>query len=334
MRTVLCLACLATVAAAQSWVLRETGTKASLRGLSALNARIVWASGTGGTYLSSTDGGQTWTAGKVPDAASLDFRDIQAVSPTTVYLLSSGTGDKARIYKTTDGGHNWNLLFTNPDAKGFFDALAFWDAGHGVVVGDPVDGHFVILTTSDGGRTWQRRKTPDAMAEEGAFAASGTCLITRGKNDVWLGTGGPHGARIFHSADRGTSWTVVTTPIRKDSASTGIFSLAFSDARHGVAVGGDYRHDQSAEHNIAVTSDGGRTWTEPAGHPSGFRSAVAYLPEKKAWVATGTSGSDISLDGGSTWKQFDSGSFNSLALVSAQASWAAGGGGRVAALQF
>lgn len=325
----------AFAATAQTWVMQQSGTTASLRGLSALSAKTVWASGTGGTYLKTTDGGATWSVGKVPGAESLDFRDVQPVDERTAYLLSSGSGDKARIYKTVDGGGEWKLQLTNPDAKGFFDALAFWDADHGMVVGDPVDGHFVVLTTADGGEHWERRTTPDALPNEGAFAASGTCLIALGKSDAWFATGGPGAARVFHSGDRGVTWTVATTPIRNDGASAGIFSLAFSDSRHGIAVGGDYNKPDDAGHNVAITSDGGATWTEPTGsHPAGFRSAVAYLADRKVWIAAGTSGSDISSDGGMNWKRFDSGAFNAISFASAKAGWAAGPRGRVAGFQY
>jgi photosystem II stability/assembly factor-like uncharacterized protein len=323
------------VASAQTWVAQNSGTNASLRGASALSPKHVWASGTGGAYLHSTDGGATWSAQKVPGAEDLDFRDIQAVGAQTVYLLSIGPGAKSRIYKTTDGGARWNLRFTNPDAKGFFDALAFWDARRGIILGDPVDGRFAIFTTSDGGEHWERRTTPAAVPGEGAFAASGTCLITAGRQDAWFVTGGAGGARVFHSADSGRSWTVATTPIRNDAPAAGIFSIAFSDAKHGVIVGGDYTKSEAADHSVAVTSDGGRTWTEPAGaHPKGFRSAVAFLPSRKMWLAVGTSGSDVSYDNGANWKAFDSGAYNAIAVAPGGEAWAVGPQGRVAVLRL
>jgi len=316
---------------AQSWVGQTSGSTASLRGISAVNARMVWASCAGGAYLTTTDGGVTWQAAKVPDAESLDFRGVRAIDSRTVYLVSSGSGDKARIYKTTDGGSHWTLQFTNPDAKGFFDAIGFWDATHGIVLGDPVDGQFAIWTTADGGAHWQRQHTPPAVPNEGAFAASNTCLFLLGKREAWFGTGGPGGARVFHSKDRGRSWTVASTPIRNDSASAGIFSLAFSDTRHGIAVGGDYAKDREERQNIAITQDGGQTWTAPAGPvPKGFRSAVAYVRERKMWLVTGTSGSDVSTDSGKSWKPFDSGSYNAMSFVGA-AGWAVGARGRIAA---
>ncbi len=252
--------------------------------------------------------------------------------------MSSGTGDKSRVYKTTDAGATWQLLFTNPDTGGFLDAIAFRDALHGVIGGDPVAGEMAVFTTEDGGVHWSRRHTPPALPNEGAFAASNSCLTLGDDGDIWFATGGTGAARVFHSTDGGVFWTVATTPIRSDAASAGIFSLAFSDARHGIAVGGDYAKDSESRQNIAVTSDGGRTWTEPSltkpssAGPKGFRSAIMWLDAQKIWIATGTSGSDMSSDG-RTWKNFDAGSWNALS-ASGGLVWAAGAKGRLGLLKL
>src|SRR6185369_1558777 len=140
---------------------------------------------------------------QVPNAQALDFRGIKAVDAQTVFLMSSGPGDKSQIFKTADGGATWTHQFTNPDAKGFFDTIAFWDARHGVVLGDPVDGAFSIFTTDDGGAHWIRKPGPKAVANEGAFAASNTCITVRGRQEAWFGSGGIGGARIFHTKDGG-----------------------------------------------------------------------------------------------------------------------------------
>ena len=306
-----------------------------MRGVWAATDKVVWASGTRGTYLKTTDGGATWHAATVPGAEALDFRDVHALDDRTAWLMSIGTGESSRIYRTTDGGAHWDLQFTNPDAKGFFDDIAFWDAKRGIVAGDAVEGHVVVFTTDDGGAHWDRRQTPPAVPNEGAFAASGTSLIARGDRDAWIVTGGTGAARAFHSTDSGRTWTVTTTPIRNDSASAGIFSIAFSDTLHGVIVGGDYNQAAATERNIAITADGGKTWAAPAGTPpAGFRSAVACLPDRKVWIATGPSGSDISTDGGATWRTFDTGAFNAISFVPSAAGWAVGPRGRIARFRF
>ena len=321
---------LATSSVAQQWIPQTSNSTASLRGVSAVDRSTVWASGSGGTWLRTTDGGTTWTAGKVPDADSLDFRGIRAIDAQTTYLMSSGNGEKSRIYKTIDAGLHWTLQFTNPDPKGFFDSIAFWDAIHGIVLGDAVNGHAEVLTTGDGGAHWRHEQTPPALPNEGSFAASNTCLFVLGKSEVWFVTGGTGAARVFHSKDGGRSWTAASTPIRNDSASAGIFSITFRDALHGIVVGGDYARDKEDRGNIAITSDGGATWTEPAARPKGFRSAVAWLPATRTWIVTGTSGSDASTDDGQSWTTFDSGAYNAMSFISGQAGWAVGPRGRIA----
>ena len=305
---------------AQSWVPQESGTTASLRGVSAIDAKVVWASGTKGTYLRTIDGGATWKAMTVPGATDLDFRAIHAFNEKTAILLSIGPGEKSRVYRVTND--QARLVFTNPDPKGFFDGLAFWDASHGILIGDPVDGRFVVFTTSDGGESWKRQKTPAALANEGAYAASNTCIIVRGAREVFFGTGA---GRVFHSTDGGETWSVAKTPM-EGGASAGLFSLAFN-GRTGIAVGGDYNKPAESAGNIEVTEDGGKTWTAPASGPGGYRSAVALF--EKMWIAVGTSGSDVSTDDGKSWKQFDSGNYNAVSFANG-AGWAVGPKGAVA----
>jgi photosystem II stability/assembly factor-like uncharacterized protein len=293
----------ASVAAAQSWTPQSSGTDASLRGLAVVTDRAAWASGAGGTYLVTIDGGANWKAARVPGAESLDFRDVHAIDARTAWLMAAGPGDKSRVYQTADGGAHWTLQFTNPDADGFLDAMAFWNSRHGLAIGDAVRGRIVLVTTDDGGAHWIRRDGPAALAGEGAFAASGTCLVAQGEREAWFGTSA---GRIFHSTDGGASWTEARAPM------TGIYSLAFRDAVHGVAVGGSHEKPDDATGNVAMTVDGGRTWTVPKSRPSGFRSAAAFA--NGAWIAVGTSGSDISTDDGQTWRRFDTAAYNSVAL--------------------
>jgi hypothetical protein len=140
---------------------------------------------------------------------------------------------------------------------------------------------------------------------------------------------------VFRSSDGGGHWDVAMTPLRHDSAAAGIFSLAFGVSSHQVAVGGDYGKPADSRGNIAITSDGGRTWSEPAGaHPKGYRSAVAYLPFRKLWIAVGTSGTDTSSDNGQTWIPCDNTAYNAIGVTGRDTVWAVGPGGRIGKLQW
>ena len=317
------------------WTAQASGTKARLRGLCVVSNDVAWASGTGGTFLRTTDGGKTWKAGTVSGASALDFRDVHAVDAHTAYLLSIGGGDQSRIYKTGDGGATWNTLHVNKDPKGFLDAIAFWDKEHGLALGDQVDGRFVILTTEDGGRSWSPIPPdgmPLALPGEGAFAASGTCLVVQGGGNAWFATGGAKDSRVFRFTDRGRTWTAHETPVVAGTPSSGIFSLAFRDPDHGVAVGGDYKGPKRAGNVAALTSDGGRTWRLPEGRqPGGYRSAVAYVPgtQGRTLVAVGPTGSDISEDGGEVWRALGTTGFNAVGFAGPAVGWAVGEDGLV-----
>lgn len=276
---------LATTAVAQGPRIEISHTTENLRGVSAVSRQLGWASGTHGTYLRTVDGGHTWTPAQVPDADGLDFRGVVAFSADEAFLMSSGPGEQSRIYHTEDGGKHWQLQFTNNNAKGFFDSMAFWDSKHGVVLGDPIpDGSgklkFELLETEDG-QNWRPPPSaamPQAIEGEGAFAASNSSLaILRDSADrnLWFATGGK-AARVFHSPDRGQSWQVIDTPILHGEDSTGIFSIAFRDALHGVIAGGDYKKPKRDGPNLAFTEDGGKTWSLASIRPLAYFSSVAY----------------------------------------------------------
>jgi photosystem II stability/assembly factor-like uncharacterized protein len=327
------------VAAAPVWTPQQSGVTARLRGLSAVNERVAWASGSGGTIVRTRDGGATWQQLTIPGAEQLDFRDIDAVSEDAAFVLSIGSGESSRIYKTVDAGRTWSLQFTNTDPKAFFDAMAFWDAERGIAFSDSVDGQFVIVRTENGGRTWARVPAgglPRALENEGAFAASGTNVAVSGRDRVWIGTGAAAVARVLRSSDAGRTWAAASTPLAA-GPSSGIFSIAFRDARHGVVVGGDYRKEAEAVDNAAVTDDGGRTWNAVGGL-SGFRSVVAYMPAVKGFqlVAVGPQGADYSTDDGRTWTALTGGiGLHTFAVARrGQVGWGAGENGRIARLAY
>ncbi|MCA1576560.1 MAG: oxidoreductase [Acidobacteria bacterium] len=317
------------------WALQTSGVTARLRGVSAVNERVAWASGSGATVLRTNDGGATWKKLTVT-TETLDFRDIDAIDAQTAYVLSIGNGPASRIYKTTDAGATWTMQFKSDDQKVFLDAMSFWDANHGIVFGDSVAGQLYILTTDNGGRSWTRvppASLPPALENEGAFAASGTNIALFGKTHAWIGTGAGARARVLRTTDRGRTWQVADTLLAA-GPSTGIFSIAFRDAKHGVVVGGDYRKEQEAVDNLAVTSDGGVTWKLVKGL-SGFRSVVAYVPGAKTptLVALGPSGGDYSLDDGQTWSRIEGPGFDTFSFVAHKPTgWAAGANGALGKL--
>ena len=301
---------------AVQWQPLQSGVTVRLRGVSAVNSQVAWASGERGTVLLTTDGGQSWRPRSIPDAAALDLRDIEALDARTAVAMSAGAGPASRIYRTVDGGETRSRRYTASHPGMFLDALAFSDASHGVAFSDSVDGGFVILMTSDGGETWTQLpadRLPRALPGEGAFAASGTNVAVQGAH-VWIGT---TASRVLHSTDAGKTWSVTHTPVPTGEAS-GIFSIAFRDSRHGVVVGGVYTKESEAVNNAATTADGGAAWTVVGQRGlSGYRSAAVHVPGlgPSAWLAVGPGGSDASTDDGRTWTPAGGAGYDAISLA-------------------
>ncbi|MBN8824243.1 MULTISPECIES: YCF48-related protein [unclassified Spirosoma] len=319
------------------WQPQSVGTDASFRAVSAANAEVVWIGGTKGTFVRTADGGRTWQTGTVPDAQTCDFRDVHAVDAQTAYFMSAGPAEngQACIYKTTDAGQTWALLYKT-DQKGiFFDGIDFWDNQHGIVFSDPIDGRWAILTTDDGGKTWQAvppAALPLMQPNEAAFAASGTSLVVEGKRNVWIASGGGLAGRVFHSRDRGKTWTVSNTPLPGGEA-TGLFGMRFFSDKVGVVVGGNYKQESQPGPNVAISRDGGQTWqTVAQTDPAGLKEAVALLPGDRL-LTIGPSGTSLSADQGQTWQKLDTEGFHSMACVKGTC-YAVGAKGKVSKQVF
>lgn len=331
------------------WVMQPSGTTAGLRGIHAVGGGVAWASGTNGTVLRTEDSGYMWQSCAMPPGAEkLDFRGLWAWDENTAIVMSSGPGDQSRLYKTTDGCAHWTLLFTNPDKEGFWDAMVFQNRYKGYLLGDPVQGRFVFFTTENGGKTWNRSRATgleSGAGTNGAFAASNSSLLAGAREPVLFGTGGgfiysqSHVGSVDFSVKPGTPvkmserWSRTLTPLNTPGDSTGIFSVGYHEGGpvqgYGYTlalVGGNYTKPNESAGTAAWSNDG-LHWTAAEKPPHGYRSAVAWDADAKAWIAAGTNGSDISYDDGKTWASLDNGNWNALSLP-----WVVGPQARVARL--
>lgn len=283
----------------------------SYRGLSVVSDKTIWISGSNGTVGLSTDGGQNWQWVTPIGYEKLDFRDIEGFDENTALTISAGS--PAVILKTTDGGRTWGKTYSDDDPDIFYNGFAFCENGVGIAFGDAIGGKLPLLKTTDFGDSWHdiSRQFPFVIpGGEAGFAASGTSIFSTEKGHFWIATGG-RVSNIYHSADYGGTWAKYPCPIMQGKDSTGPFSIAFVDEQNGIVVGGNYKNDSLNENVVLLTNDMGKTWISPITPTSGFKSCVIYL-SKKSLVATGTSGTDISHDGGATWINLSKESYNAI----------------------
>jgi photosystem II stability/assembly factor-like uncharacterized protein len=335
---------------------QQSGTVNRLQAVSPVSAKAVWASGIGGTFALTTDGGVHWRSRVVPGAETLQFRDVEGVSEKVAYLLASGVGTDSRIYKTEDGGDTWTLQFQNQDPNGFYDCFAFFTPRRGITMADSINGRFPVIRTTDG-RTWKDigDNLPRAQDGESAFAASGTCIATQGERRAWIGTGVGADPRIIATTDGGDSWTAFVVDPIVHGPLAGIFTVAFRDGIHGIVGGGDLGADATAfTDNLARSHDGGRTWQAGVHTPfPGATFGLAYARGHarggdgddgddesgnrfaRTAVFTGPGGSAFTPDEGDTFIPLAGlTNFWAVAFDNPHAGWIVGTEGRIVKIGF
>ena len=329
---IIIISCFVTFQTNAQWIKQASNTEASFRSVCAVNNKIVWIGGSKGTFLRTIDGGKNWETNQVNGAETLDFRDVHAFDAQTAILMSAGEAEKgnAKFYRTTDGGNSWKIVYQTTQKGIFFDGIDFWDKQNGLAFSDPINDKFFVLKTKDGGKTWlpiNDLTIPAVQENEAAFAASGTSMITVGRKNAYICTGGGAFAQVYKTENQGENWSVVKT-IMPAGKTNGLFGLRFWNDQTGIAVGGDYQDVTKAVPNVLLTSDGGKTWEDsPQTNPAGLKEGVAVY-KQKVLIAVGPSGTCYSKDFGKSWVEIDKTPLHAIS-VSGNGIWAVGGKGSV-----
>lgn len=300
----------------------------SFRGLSVVDNQVVWVSGSQGTVGRSIDGGKNWKWIKVPAFEKSDFRDIEAFDINTAVIMA--ISEPAFILRTTDGGEHWKVVYEDHTPGIFLDAMEFWNDQSGIVIGDPIDNHFFIRRTYNGGKSWEPAPQSYkfvADSGEACFASSGTNLRKLNQSKSVFISGGLS-SHIFLPDQK------ISLPLQKGTTSTGANSIALKNSKKMIVVGGDFLQKNDTTKNCILSVDGGLSWTYPQTTPGGYRSCVEYL-SKNTWITCGLNGVDLSIDEGKNWKSISKESFHVVRKAKkGNAVFLAGNGGRIGKLVY
>ncbi|MFT6441214.1 MAG: photosystem II stability/assembly factor-like uncharacterized protein [Salibacteraceae bacterium] len=320
----------------------QTNTQISIRSIQAFDDSTIWATGNGGTILKSFDAGESWDVMTIPGHESSDFRDLQLFGKKKAIVMSIGS--PAKIFRTKNGGKSWWLTYFNEDPDIFLDGMTFLNDEIGVAFGDAIGTRIPIIRTINGGNSWEmldEMDLPLALPKEGGFAASGTSIRSLNDSTVVIGMGYPRG-RVLRSTDRGLTWEFYLSHLGNNENSRGIYSMAFkknsneSKTMIGLAVGGSWEEPNNDNLVLSRSEDGGIHWSIIAENaPTGYRSAVDFAPDKNLAICTGNNGTDMSFDGGVTWKSFSKDGFNAIGFTpSGKYAYLAGNNGKISRVSF
>ena len=309
-----------------------SGQKTSLRGLSVVDDNIIWTSGSNGMVGKSIDAGKTFRWIQIPGYEKRDFRDVEAFDSSVALIMA--VAEPALILKTYDGGKNWKKVFEDTTTGMFLDAMDF-DGANGVVVGDPILDRVFLAQTTNFGDTWlvQQKQTNCTVMEKGEafFASSGSNIkINRTRNkqaDFFYISGGLQSRFFF--GDK-----CFPLALQKGKSSTGANSMDYiSSKKMGIIVGGDFANDKRKDSSsVLFTLNKNPVFSLPETPLNGYRSGVCYITDSKI-IACGTSGIDLSLDGGKNWKLISEIGFHVVKKAkTGEAVFLAGSNGRIAKL--
>jgi photosystem II stability/assembly factor-like uncharacterized protein len=289
----------------------NTPGTSSLRAIFAVDADVVWVSGSEGKVYLSLNGGQSWNQNTVPGCEETEFRSLHAWDAQRALVFD--VSPSGRAYMTSDGGLNWVQVYQSPTAGAFFNSMKFSSEQQGIAISDPIDEQVFVLKTVDGGKSWKRLDNlPSSQEGEINFAASNTCIEYLSTGEIYIVTGGSK-SRILCSFDDGESWEFKDTPMIT-GPSAGLFSVCITDSGSGAAVGGDFNDPLREGIRAIYTKDGGKNWNAAESMPAAYRSCVVSMSEE-FFIAIGKTGCDYSTDGGKNWVYMDSAGYYAASAV-------------------
>lgn len=318
---------------------QELPDQMSVRAIEAWNDQVFWMGGDHFRVASSYDGGRTWKIDTlIPPGVitePLQYRSIELLDDSTVLVLSAGS--PGVLWKTSDAGQNWKIVWHEDHPGVFMDAIAFNQDGFGWMFGDPFDGAFAIYRSINRGEEWIRIDAdllPKPLETEGGFAASDQLIAFNGLC-VFVATGGPKN-RILRSCDQGKSWDWVASPLTKKGIMTGGMGITFKDESTGFIVGGDWEKPEDNTQSIGRTFDGGSTWVNfmPSNNP-GHRTSIAFLPggkEENNLLLAGRKGVDMLYRG--KWERISDLGFYSVIPIPGSKKYLLSGAGIWAVLSW
>jgi len=248
---------------------KETKCPQGLVSLSFVDANVGWLLLGDGTVNQTSDGGATYKArtavpGTSAGQGNATPTDISFVTATTGYAVSS----QGKIYQTTDSGDSWKVV---SDTQRKVADITFVNPTNGFAVGNTG----LFLRTTDGGATW----TPKDL---GAGAQNLTSVRCADINLCIIST--EKGDQLVRTPDAGETATLLTP------STDPIYAAAFASPTQLAAAGANGSSVVSADGGANFTKVGGRLVGKYFGVRSGGQAGTAFAPGDNGHLAVTTDG--------------------------------------------
>ncbi len=284
------------------WQIEKNSENHWLFGADFVNGTTGWAVGDSGIIIKTTDAGLNWTS---QNSGTFEtFNAVDFINALTGWAVGDNEG---RIIKTTDGGASWVLQ----DSGRILTGIQFLNADTGWAVG----ANGLVLSTTDGGGTWNQVIIPD-------LSSYLTTIFFSDANTGWMG--GDFPGTVLNTTDGGTTWSYVTNGIDPNEDIEDIF---FVNQQTGWVTGYNFP-DTVGIGVIKKTTDGGATWVPQTSGSSEFLLALGFVDQNTGWAIGGNGTILGTTDGGASWGSETSGTTDELDKIVVRggtAAWVVGG---------
>jgi photosystem II stability/assembly factor-like uncharacterized protein len=237
-----------TLDGGNSWDTQLTDPSLYFRCIRFADSQRGWAGTlvTSSLLYATTNGGADWSlVTNIPEPKPNALCGLAIASSQVIYGVGSYSGP-ARVIKSTNGGLTWTAKDLAPLATTLVD-VHFKSELEGIAVGSvgtfPTGSRAVVMRTTDGGATWQRRWLGSRVREWGwkiSFPTPDTGYVSLERPVAPMS--------ILKTVDRGVTWTELPFAPYNEQG------IGFVTTQVGW-VGG-------ANNPTFGTTDGGVTWHE------------------------------------------------------------------------
>lgn len=298
-----------------TWSLQGSGTASALYTVKAVSGEICWTGGANAIVRRTTDGGITWVnANPNPGVIAGQVNYIDAIDGNNAWLTST-SGGSTFIYKTINGGANWQQVFSSSQTLIF--GLKMTDLNSGFAFGDPVSNIWQMLITTNGGLNWSL--SPNAPPVQSNIEACLPRSFFVSLPNIYWGTSI---TTIYRSTNSGVNFTV------HDANVSGIYilSIFYNSVNEGL----------SASISMSKSTNGGINYSALPAPGAGNINSIQG-EGSNFWFIRGTE-IYMSTNTGASWQNVNSSpqSLNHMdfpdGLTGCQTGWAVGFGGTICKL--
>ncbi|MGZ8846665.1 MAG: WD40/YVTN/BNR-like repeat-containing protein [Pyrinomonadaceae bacterium] len=258
----------------------------------------------------STDGGKTWKHVGLEDTRQIPRIRVHPKNPDIVYVAALGhvwgPNDQRGIFRSKDGGKNWEKVFSRGAKAGAIDLIidptnpsvlyaGFWEVYRKPWTLESGGAGGGIFKSTDGGDTWTELTRNPGMPRA-VVGKVGITVSPANPERVWAIVEAEDGG-VFRSDNGGRTWTR-TNEQRNLRQRAWYYTRIYADPKNADSVyvlnTGFYR-----------SNDGGRTFTG-IGVPHGDNHDLWIAPEDpNRMIESNDGGANVSFNGGRSWSEQD-----------------------------